>query len=189
VPLQIDSLETVTEEQWAEIWHRLRLYTWRRYGPLKVKLGLDLDDVVQQAITDTILHTRIWPKEKIDLFFFLCGVVKSIISHRWESEQKKVSIDDPELMSLDSIVTGSFAKYLNSESTYNKIVYQELINRIYELVKGDEELVEIVKLWGEDPGLKPKDIAQKLNMDMTDIRNAQKRLRRKLKELKELNNV
>ena len=50
-----------------------------------------------------------------------------------------------------------------------------------ELVAGDAEVHEIMKLWREEPDLKPSEIAVKLGFDMPKVRAAQKRLRRLLK--------
>jgi DNA-directed RNA polymerase specialized sigma24 family protein len=195
VALEIDRLEAITEEQWAEIWQRLRLHAWRRYKYIHQKLGLDLDDVVQQAIVDTLQGARRWPSEKVDIFSFLCGVVKSIISHQLEQEKRKLSIDsgetdssisNAEMISLEAIVNGSIGEYLKYEAMFNRVVYDELTSKMYEMVKGDKGMAQIVQLWSKDPSLKPSDIAEELGLSMEELRNVQKRLRRKLKDLREV---
>jgi DNA-directed RNA polymerase specialized sigma24 family protein len=198
VSLQTGGLESITEEQWTQILQKLRLHAWRRYKSLHDKLGLDLDDVVHQALADTLEGKRHWPKEEVDLFYFLCSVVKSIVSHRLEQEKRKVSIESFEsnysregsdLASVEVMITGSIGEYLRYESIYNRLVYDRLIEKMYELVTGDEVLINIVGLWSKDPDLKPSEIAEELGLSIVEMRNAQKRLRRRLKELRGKQNV
>jgi len=193
VPSQRGGLESITENQWAHILQKLRLHTWRRYRSLSERLGLDLDDVVHQALLDTLDGKRSWPNEEVDLFYFLCGVVRSIISHRLEREKRSVplenlesrgSVDDSDLASVEAMIGGSIGEYLRYESIYNRLVYDRLIEQMYELVKDDQELINIVGLWSTDPNLKPSELAEELGVSIGEIRNAQKRLRRKLNVLR-----
>jgi DNA-directed RNA polymerase specialized sigma24 family protein len=203
VPPQVSGLESLTEEEWTEILQKLRLYTRKRYGFLHYKLGLDLDDVVYQAIADTLQGKRRWPpvdrvsgdtRKDVSLFVFLCNVVSSIVSHRMEEERRKVSIEritpsdfreDSDVASLEAVANVSIGEYLRCEAIYNRLVYVQLTKRMRELVSDDEELTEIVGLWSEDPGLKPSEIAEQLGLDIGKMRSAQKRLRRRLKNLRE----
>jgi len=51
-------------------------------------------------------------------------------------------------------------------------------------VKNDAELVQLVDLLIEDPLLKPRDLARLMGITIKDVNNAQKRLRRRLKGLR-----
>ena len=193
MPSERGGLESITETQWAQILQKLRLHTWRRYRSLSERLGLDLDDVVHQALVDTLDGKRSWPNEEVDLFYFLCEVVRSIISHRLEREKRNVpfenlesrgSVDDSDLASVEAMIGGSIGEYLRYESIYNRLVYDRLIEQMYELVKDDQELINIVGLWSTDPNLKPSELAEELGVSIGEIRNAQKRLRRRLKVLR-----
>lgn len=193
VSVEIDRLKAISEEQWAEIWQRLRLHAWRRYKYIHRHYGLDLDDVVQQAIFDTLQGLRLWPEE-VSIFSFLCGVVRSIISHQLEQEKRKLSIDSEEanssisrtdMISLEAMVNGSIGEYLKYEAIFNTLVYDELANKMYEMVQEDKVMAQIVQLWSSDPGLKPHDIAEELGLSIKELRNVQKRLRRKLKDLRD----
>jgi DNA-directed RNA polymerase specialized sigma24 family protein len=190
---RLSGLESVTEEQWIETWKKLRLFTWSRYGSLP---WLDLDDVVHQAIVDTLEGRRRWPKQEMSLLHFLCGVVRSIISHRWVRERKKVSIENlksggfsdyegSDTASLEGIIHGSIGEYLRCEATYNRGFYNLLVDAMCELLGEDPLLISIVRLWSKDPRAKPSDIAQELGLKMSDMRAAQKRLRRKLQVVRE----
>ena len=198
--MQTEELDAISKEQWVEIWQKLRLHTWRKYKSLQDKIGLDLDDMVHQAIIDTLERKRRWPpidkltgmKKHVDLFPFLCEVVRSNISHQLEEERKKISIEgtvsnpseDSDLISLEGMISGPISEYLRYEAIYNRVFYVQLVSRMFELVKGDEELSEIVKVWTRDPSLKPSEIAQELGLSIEEVRNAQKRLRRKLRDVR-----
>ena len=52
-------------------------------------------------------------------------------------------------------------------------------------VKNDAELVQLVDLLIEDPLLKPRDLARLMGITIKDVNNAQKRLRRRLKGLRQ----
>lgn len=191
-PSQTGDFESITEKEWAQLLQKLRLHTWRRYRSLSEWLGLDLDDVVHQALVDTLSGKRRWPREEVDLFHFLCEVVRSLVSHRLEQEKRNVPLesigqraaDDSELASVEAMIGGSIGEYLRYESIYNRLVYDSLIERMRELVKDDQELIDIVGLWSTDPSLKPSEIARELGVSIGEIRNAQKRLRRRLRGLR-----
>jgi DNA-directed RNA polymerase specialized sigma24 family protein len=199
--VQTEELDAITQDQWVEIWQKLRLHAWKRYGSLRDKIGVDLDDMVHQAIADTLQGKRRWPpidkltgeKKRVDLFPFLCEVIRSNVSHQLEEERKKVSIEgtvsdsleDSDLISLEEMITEPISEYLRYEAIYNRVFYAQLVSKMYEMVKEDEELSEIVRVWTRDPNLKPKEIAQELGLSIEEVRNAQKRLRRKLRDIRE----
>jgi DNA-directed RNA polymerase specialized sigma24 family protein len=81
-------LSSMSQEDWSEIYTRLLFYAYKRYHHLVGVHDLDLQDIVQQAIADTLQGTRHWsPRDsekgevnlKSNLFIFLCGVVDSNI--------------------------------------------------------------------------------------------------------------
>ncbi|MEM8487587.1 MAG: hypothetical protein AAF564_18700 [Bacteroidota bacterium] len=51
-------------------------------------------------------------------------------------------------------------------------------------VSNDKELSQMVELFFEDPLLKPRDLARLMGMSIKNVNNAQKRLRRRLKSLR-----
>src|SRR5689334_1349346 len=124
MPSESGGLESITENQWAHILQKLRLHTWKRYRSLRDRLGVDLDDVVHQALVDTLEGKRHWPKEKVSLFYFLCWVVRSIIYHRLEQGKRNIpldsidSIDELDIASMEAMVGGSIGEYLKYESIY-----------------------------------------------------------------------
>jgi DNA-directed RNA polymerase specialized sigma24 family protein len=190
---RLSELESLTTEEWEELWKKLRLFTWRRYGSLR---GIDLDDVIQQAIVDALEGRRRWPKQEVSLFQFLCGVIRSRISHLLERQRRIVPIESlkpglhaedegSDAASLERSINEPIGEYLRYEAIYNRGFYDLLVDTMCESVEGDGELVNIVRLWSKDPRAKPREIAQQLGLSMDAMRNAQKRLRRKLQTLRE----
>lgn len=190
----LSELKSLTDEEWRTLWKKLRLFAWRKYGSLR---GLDVDDVIQQAIVDTLSGKRRWPKPEVSLFHFLCGVISSKAYHWWKREQRMVSIETlkshtpyaedagSDTILLERVIYGSIGEYIRYEAIYNRGFYELLVDAMCESIREDKELVNIVRLWSEDPRLKPSEIAQQLGLSMNAMRNAQKRLRRKLQALRE----
>lgn len=201
-PAPRDPLAAVTREQWFEMWVKLRLHTRKRYFWLSEKLGEDLDELTHRAILDTMSGKRRWPpidsrngemRGDISLFSFLCEVVRSNASHIWEREKRRIPIDSldsaggtrgPDQKSIDNLLNAAARKYphlVNRADIESTVIYNRITERMLELVAGDTEVYEIMKLWREEPGMKPSEIASKLGFNMPRMRAAQKRLRRLLK--------
>lgn len=201
-PAPQDPLASVTREQWVEVWAKLRLHTWKRYKWFHDRFGEDLDEIAHQAILDTMRGTRRWPpidarngevRGDISLFSFLCEVVRSNVSHIWDREKRKVSIDSSnstndseefEQKFIDNLLNATAKKYphlVNRDDVESIVIYNRITEQMLELVAEDAEVHQIMKLWREEPDMKPSEIAVKLGFDMPKVRAAQKRLRRLLK--------
>ncbi len=65
---------------------------------------------------------------------------------------------------------------------------QAELNGLHDAIKAkvsnDKELTQMVELLFEDPLLKPRDLARLMGMSIKNVNNAQKRLRRRLKSLR-----
>ncbi len=172
-----------TRKDWKDLWKRLRYFTYSHYAwlPAKISGGLDLDDLIQDAIVDAVTGKRQWPTD-VKLVTFLCQVIRSKVSHMLEKEsnrQKFVEeISDPASRSHPQHV-------LKPEDAHQQLCYNELCNKLRELVQGDKTLEHIIELRILDPELKPSEIACMLERPIEDIRIAQKRLSRKLWKLRE----
>lgn len=193
-------LESITPDEWIEYWHKLRLYTWKRFSWMNKRLGEDLDEIAHQAISDTLDGKRKWPpidrttgKIKLDVpfFSFLCQVVNSIASHRWEREIRRVPIEGFEqTQNPEDIHTGSDQtltttvqdgrKVSGRGDTESYVRYNLITGKMCELASEDIEAFSIICLWREDPCLKPREIAATLGLTMAQMRAAQKRLSRLL---------
>lgn len=202
---QIQLLETISEEQWVEMWHKLRLHIKIRYQWLLERLNLKPEDLANQAILDTLQGKRRWPpnnqtgmiNEDVSLFAFLCGVVRSNASHLWNREKSNRSFEEVNLTNGHrSVMPQSLEMILNARSDYYPalvkignieqwIINKEKTERLCGLVAGDKELVGIITELRKDPTLKPSELAENLGLSIEKVRAAQKRLRRKVQELRE----
>jgi RNA polymerase sigma factor (sigma-70 family) len=174
-----------SKEKWEELWKRLRYFTYSHYRglPSRVGGGIDLDDLIQDAIVDAITGKRKWPPG-VKPVTFLCQVIRSKVSHMLEKENFRLkSLEETSSHTLTAYTESSFLT--QPEDLQEQISYKELCNKILELVSEDNLLGRIVKLWISDPNLKPSEIAYMLGISIEEMRNAQKRLSRKLGKLRE----
>lgn len=202
---QIQALETITEEQWIEMWHKLRLHTAKKYRWLLRRLSLEPGDLANQAIVDTLQGRRQWPSinaqtglinEDLSLFAFLCGVVRSNASHLWEREKANLPIENIERtngrrnvipQSLETILAQPLDHHLtlaNAENIEQRIINNQKTERICSFVAEDKELVRVITELRKDPALKPRELAEILGLSIEKVRNAQKRLRRIVQNLR-----
>lgn len=193
---ELKYLEPPTDEQWIEFWQKLRLFTFKRYAWLKVSLGVDLEDIVNEAVADVLNGTRVWsrrvegPSSSLNIqeqlatsfFGFLCGVVQSKISHLIEKAKKQEGL----FVGFDSHLTNNeryeaLVSSAGQTRIEDRIEFSQLTKRMEELVSGDEAAVRIVRSLSVLPDLTPQEIAEKTDLNIHDIYNALKRIRRRLK--------
>lgn len=157
-------------------------------------------DVVMESIKKLLDGTRSWdPDAKDDLTIHLKSVIKSEISHLYDDEESKktrrfstknTSYDDPveveELLKIANPQEEHAADImplppLNPEEVIEEKEQLERDNvamaNILERVKGAPELEDVVLCIMEGIS-KPREISSKLGVDVKDINNRQKRLRR-----------
>ncbi|HJQ23179.1 MAG TPA: hypothetical protein VKA60_04640 [Blastocatellia bacterium] len=178
------------EKELALLYDRVRLHVLRRYKWIPVDI---LEDIIQQTFLD-VLTSRRRINPEIPLFIGLCRIVGSKLSHFWESATRQISIEelyDDETVSLIELVLHEFSQanpglIQPAVQTDRLVFYNELCSFILQLVEDDELLTAIVKEWIELPDLKPQDIARKLGLEMSKMHQAQKRLRNKIKFVKEV---
>jgi hypothetical protein len=181
-------LSGLSEPELLDLWKRLRLFTFKKYGPLSKHIrGLNLDQIILDAIEDTFFGLRRWPpidasgkKKDISLLTFLCQTIRSKVSHTIEQEKRKIVIEHED----DDLQPGALGKCVNwianKETTSDQqAIYNQLARQLIISVRGDPLLKQIVILWVENPDLKPKDMAEKLGLSGKAFRNAQRRLIRK----------
>jgi DNA-directed RNA polymerase specialized sigma24 family protein len=183
----------LTEDELWDLYTRLRYFTYKHYWWLQVKIvgGIDLDALIHDSILDVMTGVRSSPPE-VPLFMLLCQTIRSKASHLWEKEKRRLSIADWQEANppapLEYLLRNLSAEhpYLRpAEPSDQQTIYNQLCNRIRELVRGDDLLTRIVDLWFVTPDLKPREIAEALNIPNSELRKAQKRLSRKVKTLRE----
>lgn len=201
----------MSQAEWLELYRRLMLYTYKRYGWVRDRIGVDPQDLVQQAIIDTLEGKRLWPsidihtgeaKKDTNLFLFLCSVISSKASHLLEKERLRPTVEISELEQTEADVrfemdSSELVNFFTGESPVryfeltsdaipeSQIYYGELVDRVSQSVAGDTELMHIVESLLQSPDLKPKEIAEQLGLSLPQIYTALKRLRRRLHGLRE----
>lgn len=191
-PLPQDYLARMTEADWKDLYKRLRLFAYMNYGWLQAKIGgLDLEEVIIESIEDVYFGARQWPvidtqgrDKQITLCVFLCQTIRSKVSHILEKEKRKIYLDEDPEDEQQEFHAQLMAAH-TTQATDQQVIYGELCEKLLDSVHQDPFLTKIVKLLTETPDLRPLDIAKLLNLPVTDIRNALKRLSRKLRSLRE----
>jgi len=184
-------IHRITDAQWEELRLKLQIYAWRKCRWLRDLTGIDLDDLVQQAIVDTYTGKRRWPpidpttgeeRTDVSLFAFLCQTVRSLASHDLR-RPRKVDIGGTSASNEDSPTEPAYVGagnpfFLKSSDIERAAEFTNLTDKMLQLVSTDEELSRIVRLWRACPDLRPREMVDALQMTMPQMRAAQKRLRR-----------
>ena len=170
-------MDQYTEKEWKALRNRLTLFAHKNFG--SYLSFQDIEDIVSEAILDTYTGHRNWPSEShpnLELFVFVCGVIRSKVSHAWEKAVKLTYIEDnvEEILSLAH----------PTASAEQQAIYHELCNQMLGSIR-DESLVQLLGLIADTPDLKPGEMAHLLNKPIEVIRNDLKRLRRILNSLEE----
>jgi hypothetical protein len=191
-PLAQDYFARMTEAEWKDLYKRARLYSYMNYGWLQSKIGgLVLEDVIIDAIEDIYFGTRQWPvldkqgrDKKVSLCVFVCQTIRSKVSHILEKEKRRGYQDEgPEAEQSEFL-----AELMRAQTIYGpdqRVAYQELCERLLDSVSDDPFLTRIVRRYIETPDLEPRDLAKQMKLPVTEIRNALKRLSRRLRSLRE----
>jgi DNA-directed RNA polymerase specialized sigma24 family protein len=186
--------EQMKEAEWQDLRNRLLYFGYRNYGGNDRRLGYHLDDAVQDAIVDVVTGVRRWPpvdeygnEKEISLFVFLCQTVRSKISHVFTRKAREIQFEEVQGVDLplDRLETLLGPKQSELE---RQIIYSEFSEQLLKLVSNDNTLTKFIKVLIETPDLRPQEIAPLLGISMKEMRNAQKRLSRRLKALRRRNN-
>ena len=130
------------------------------------------EDLVQDAITDTLTGQRVRP-DGLPLLVFLYGVIRSRVSQTLSRSKTRGEATQARYVSLEE------AWNVHVEAASDPAHAAGLQDRVLELVEGDELLEQIVHLWFKDPDLKSRDLAAMLDVSAGEIYSATKRLRRR----------
>jgi DNA-directed RNA polymerase specialized sigma24 family protein len=181
----------LTEEEWVEIYNRLLLYTYRKFGYLQnqLKAGIDLDGVVHESILALLADKRRLP-EGLDVFIFLCGVIRSKVDAIKKSaeERRRIIIELNDIdtqIEYPSVLVYNNLPGSNHQASDQQVRYNETVHQIRNCIQNDEVLLQYVDELIDSPDNKPNEIARKLNISIRQIQNAQKRLKRLISRIKE----
>jgi hypothetical protein len=193
----VNPIESLSEDELLELVERLTDYAYcklvhLRWRGLSIKRGgsipggVEPGDLALQAIVDLIDGTRCWDREKNkDLLGFLKGVIDSQVSNlvnraenrqsRWMTEPAD-GHDGPEF----EVSQPGFTPY---ETVANKEAMEKFRAAIVKEI-GDDPLVMSIFECLEADITKPAEMALLLEKDVSEINNAQKRLRNKVTKVR-----
>ena len=167
------------------------------YADFKVKglgykaKGRDGKDLLQESIIKVLEDFRTWPKESVDFFWFLKGVIRSTA----DSWKKTYNPDETEITATDlnNISADGDAKepFLNmaseAETPENCIINEENtryaegeIHKIENMFKNDPIILEIID--GMEAEMSGPEIQEVTGISKTKYESAIKRMRRKVRK-------
>lgn len=173
------NLPALSEDEWDVLSKRLVLHahfgmmrrTWRGLSISKggsVPGGKEAEDIASEALTDVLQGRRIWNSANCpDFLDFMKSVVSSKLGHLSSSVQNKVE------RRLQPIHENENAP-INDEEDSTEGTFQKMVR---EAVHGDPLGNSILDCISEGID-RPARIAERLGVDVSEIYNAQKRLRR-----------
>jgi RNA polymerase sigma factor (sigma-70 family) len=195
--MRLANIPQLSNEQWSELVERLTLHAackllrlhwrgilWSRGGA--VPGGVEPDDLASAAIIDVIEGTRSWdPEAHSDFLKFLRGVVDSKVSHLVQEVENRKS---RRLVPADSGEEGATAHGVAGREpdpasfVQDREAADRFRARVLKAVTGDEIAAKVFECL-EAEYTKPQEMAELLGLTVSEINNAQKRLRRKVSEL------
>ena len=181
--LDPETLEQLRNQDWETIYPALVRYAQSRVSRLSWNTkdgdppsGLDASDIAREAISKVFSGDRNWDcRTEPDLLRFLWSIVNSLTSHLVESADhvhRFTPLPDDE--DQDPLSRSTEA---GSLTPFDLLLYRDLLDYLNKAAKGDPVLEGVVLCLalGID---KPQDMADELEVDIQEIYNARKRLRR-----------
>jgi hypothetical protein len=201
----VPNLPTLTQDEWLSTFKRLTLFAIKRFqlcgwysGPgnqITAPGGVGPEDIASEAIQDVIDGRRNYDAQKCPNFLrFLKGVVSSKISHLVESlDSAPVRYFVGHIENDDGSSSDSYSEESNcsgDEPDPAKLCMdREFVSRIKIFIKEQcqkDELVFKIMECLEADITKPAEMADVLGVNVSEINNAQKRLRRQIAKLEPL---
>ena len=144
----------------------------------------DAKDFVQEAIKRFLTRERNWDSEKTDLLHYLKGVIRSIASHHVKSAyivRRQNEIKDKNGDSINPVNSTESTEANAQESLERDDLEQFLWNEA-----GEDENIKLVLLCLSEENRR-SEIADELNIPVTEVDNILKRIRRSTKKYLEQN--
>ncbi len=187
---QDDPLDSISNEQWEEYWNELRLHIQKRYPGLP-RIGRTPAGIASDVLISVWNGDRPWPPidkdtglpKDIKFIAFLCEIAWSHISHIAE-QSRRFSFSNLEFLELQSPERRQSSLMIKQADAEDALIHKSTTAQALKLVEDDKVVYRIVKLLCDEPDLTVKEIAKKLALDIKDVQNAKKRLRRRLKKLR-----
>lgn len=170
--------DQLNKEDWESILPRLHYYALNKLErfPALSELydvpGLSAQ-LADQAVESLWDETRKWNTEYYDTAYdFLKGAVDSLISNYTKSKTVANTIALPDYDQFDL----QYGVSSNPEDAY---IAKEMEEEIAQILRTDADAAQVFECLRD--GLKPREVAVELDIDINEIYNILKRLQRKLK--------
>ena len=184
-------LTEFTEQDWQRYLNRLTIHAQRKYmklgwcnnGRYRSPQGQGPEDVAAEAITRTIEGRRIYDEKKCpDFYYFLKRCVDSIISHLIDSKEGEKRKPRPSIVTDEGEIEEIEPEGRESgplEICGKKDLTEKVKFVLQETFAQDEIVCGIFECLhaGID---KPSEMAEYLEVNVKEVNNAQKRLRREV---------
>ncbi len=166
----VNALEQLTTEQID----RLRFRLWQRFAVQlsKVTDAPDADDLLQEAYQDLLDDKRHCPVEHLDVVHCLFNIVRSKVSHLYAAWRKEGIVNEPV----------EILEYM-PDATAGPVEESPLRTAIMELVQDDPLLLRMVEYrldHAEEEPMKAQQMATALGVPLSEIYNANRRLKARL---------
>lgn len=164
---------------WGSIFPELYAYAYARRNYPCLYPGVSPEDLVNDAVQKVLAGERKWnPDKHPDIVIFLKSVIKSIASHALKSHK------------IMNKCHGEFSQQASDNTAQRQVDdtetrrhYSDIVDQIELALQDDEELLLLFYAMQEGH-FNDQDLSEALEMDITTIRNAKKRMRRRISEIK-----
>ena len=194
--LQEADWKTIGTQLTAYATWKAKKFTWRTGGKKDLATGLQAVDIAQTAIGKVINGERGWDPQRGDLLPYLKGVVDSLMSHMATGAdnklQTRIAEDEAEKQLLDraqfqAAQHDDFELLSSHQKTLvtNSDGKSERVAELFAAVDGEADLIAVLDVVMDSGETKPATIAAELGIEVTEVYNRLKRLRRAAWEIKQ----
>jgi len=155
--------------RWDDLVPRLMLFTANRLRHVGAH-SADIDDFVYGAITKTISGQRVWNPERTSLFEHFAGVIRSDISHHINTSKRFAQWPDE---AEDTFIAGEDVE----EIVTSRVYAEKIIERLRSI---DDNLATMARLILVEEMDTPQSLAMAMNIEVEQVYNIRKRLRREM---------
>jgi hypothetical protein len=168
----------VRNTNWEEMISRLIAHTVRRHGARTSRHGRTAEDYVSGAIVAMLAHERYFPFDRVTLFVFLCGTIRSLYTH----EAEKMAAEGAHL----TIVKNAFEDVAPTEWSEESLVAPTIADDRLALVRardflyriGDHDLRRYAELRALGVHRTAAEYAHALSVTEQKVRNWDRQLKR-----------
>lgn len=191
------------EADWKDITPRLLLYAalkirmmvWLGQPGGKPPSGVEADDLVQRAIYKVLTGERSWPHEKVTLLRFLMSVIRSDVNNLSKLKENTVTYRIKHLVNQGKHESNIFDNKIDVSNKKDEREVNNPENNIIEKQNLKEIKYILSKLKSDPPAYrfaelvinkeiyKPRDIAKEMGINVREVYNIKKRLRKKLPDI------